>query len=414
MSWLHRIGSIWRSRNLDRDLNDELRFHIEMRAKEHLAAGMTPEEARRAAERQFGNAALIKDRTRDVNVARWMESGLQDTRYAARSLRKNPAFASIAIAVLALGIGANSAMFSVVNAVLLKPLPYANPDRLFYLTTRAPRFNLDLANTPLYGAWREQTQFFENAAAYTSQSKNLVDKDPERVTAGMVTASFLPTLGIQPVLGRGINPDEDRPGGPHAAVLTHSFFERKFHGEASVLGKTIDLDDQPYTVVGVMGADFRFPQSGDYDLLVPLAQPTTWAAGSGGLIVDIVARVRPGIEVERMRADLTIVYNRQPNHGPRGTQVKALRLDRAMVGDHRTVLLILLGAVGFVLLIACGNVANLLLGRAAARQREVAVRAALGAGRGRLIRQFLTESLLLSLMGAGLGLLLARYAIQVS
>ncbi len=414
MSWLSRLGSLLRSNRLDRDLSDELRFHIDMRMRDNLAAGMPPHEARRDAELRFGNTALIKDRTRDRNVIQWLETALQDLRYAVRGLRKNPGFAAVAILVLALGIGANSAMFSVVNAVMLKPLPYADSSRLLWLANYNPTFNAEFADSRSWQDWSSQTQLFENVAAIVFKDANLIQGDaPARVSLAKVSRNFFDTLGVAPSLGRGFTAEEDRFKSPSVAILTRALFEQRFAGDPGVLGKTVDLDDELYTIVGVMPAGFHMPQRVDVDLLTPLALgPETQE--SGFLLLDVIAKVRPGVRINRVRSELaTLVHqHHEENVAVGDRQVHADMLERHLVGESRTPLLILLGAVGLVLLIACGNVANLLLGRAAARQREVAVRAALGAGRVRLFRQFLTEAALLSISGAGLGLLLAQYTIR--
>ncbi len=414
MSWTGRFRSLLRSDRLDRDLSDELRFHVEMRTRDNLAAGMSADDARRDAERRFGNAALIKDRTRDRNVIRWLESAMQDIRYALRGLRKNPGFASVAILVLALGIGANSAMFSVVNAVMLKPLPYADSSRLLWLANYLPAFKAEIADSRNWQEWNSQKQLFENVSAIVFDDANLIQGDsPARVSVAIVSRNLFDTLGISPALGRGFTAEEDRYKGPRVAILTHALFEQRFAGDPAVLGKTVDLDDNLYTVVGVMPAGFHMPQRVDVDLLTPLALGPQ-SQESGLLLLDVIAKMRPGVRIDRVRSDLTALLYQHRSDAVhfQDPQVHAEILERHLVGDNRTPLLILLGAVGLVLLIACGNVANLLLGRAAARQREVAVRAALGAGQARLFRQFLTEAVLLSMAGAGLGLVLAQYTLR--
>ena len=398
----------------EKKLNSEIEFHIEQQIRDYVAQGMDPEEARRRVRIEFGGAAAIKEECRDVWSLQTLETAWKDVVYGLRVLRSAPLFTLTAILALALGVGANSAMFSVIYAVLLRPLPYAEPDRLVWIAVHAPMLKADLASGIMYQRWREQTQLFGNVAAYTSTNHNIVGGDaPERVQTAIVSASFLPTLGVRPFLGRGISEEEDRPGGAHTAVLSYSLFERRFNGAASAIGKTIDLDDTAYTIVGVLPREFRFPQDLDVDLLVPLALPPENPAGPW-LLLSVIARMKPGMSADGVRMSLPPVddgmMRRPPGVPP--FEVKVVSLHRQMVGDQRTALLVLLAAVGLVLLIACCNVANLLMGRAAGRHREVAVRGALGAARGRLIRQFLIESLLLSAGGAGLGLLLARLSIQ--
>jgi putative ABC transport system permease protein len=333
----------------------------------------------------------------------------KDLQFAARSFLKNPGFSMVAILALALGIGANSAMFSVVDAILLKPLPYPKPEQLVWLTQNIPIFHADIATDADYWDWRSQSQLFDEVAGSDTMDFNLVGgAEPERIVGVGVTRSFFTTLGLTPALGRTFTEDEDRPGGANVAILSHVLYVSRYGSNPGILGQSIRLDDKPYTVVGVMPASFRMPNDRDVSLLVP-AQFHHPSPSGNMLLISIIGRVKAGVPLERIRRELT---EARKSSSKREVSLKVIPLHQQIVGQGRTPLLILFGAVGLVLLIACGNVANLLLARAADRRREIALRSALGAARMRLFRQLLTESVLLSAAGAVLGLIFARFAIQ--
>ncbi|PYV39773.1 MAG: hypothetical protein DMG06_22235 [Acidobacteria bacterium] len=345
---------------------------------------------------------------------------LNDLRYAFRMLLKNPGFTSVAALTLALGIGANTAMVGVINGVLLRPLPFKDPARLVSVTDFVPQQNSILVMDSDYFAWRRQNEVFEDMAAYTGRDLTLTGVgDPERLQAGKITASFLTVLGVKPLLGRGILAQEDRPGGPRVVLLSHALWQRRFGAEASVIGEILALDGNNYTVVGVMPADFEFLDNIKADLFVPLALPdNAGLAGRTVTLLNVIARLKPAVTLQRAESDLTTLNHRLQATYPvpfaqmmAGAQARVVPLHDKLVGNVRPSLLVLLGAVGFVLLIACANIANLQLARAVTRQKEIAIRSALGADRLRLARQFLTESVLLAALGGAAGILLAPWGV---
>jgi putative ABC transport system permease protein len=355
---------------------------------------------------------------------------MNDLKFAFRQLLKNPGFTAVAVFTLALGIGANTAIFSVVNAVLLRPLPYPEPGQLAQLL-RAERSGKPSAiiGSTGFAEVKGQSQSLARVAAYSGGDMTLTGAGPaERVVSGAVTADFFPLLGVQPAWGRNFTQEEDTPNGPKAVILGHGLWQSRFGGDPGVLGRTITLNQQSYTVVGILPARFQYPEG--FQIWTPLALSKTDAGGAneglGRLLLKAIARLKPGVTLQQAQAELQTIAQRiqpgEPTATPRGeggeggeggdSVLTLVGLHEQFVGDVKRSLLVLLGAVALVLLIACANVANLLLARAAARQREMAVRAALGAGRLRIARQLLTESMLLSLAGGGLGLLVAFWGVQ--
>ncbi|AKQ70477.1 hypothetical protein A176_007389 [Myxococcus hansupus] len=345
-----------------------------------------------------------------------MDPLLQDVRYALRSLRKSPGFAVVAVLALALGIGANSAVFSVVSGVLLTPPPLSEPDRLVDLSNtfaKAGRKGLT-SSVAEYRDYRELPRVFASVAAFTDGDMTLTGLDtPQHLRVVEATASFLPTLGVTPALGRGFTEDEETPGQHQVVVLSHAMWRTHFSEDPGVLGRTLQLDGEPYTVVGVLPRGVVFPA--DSDLYRPFAPSPELASEEKRetRFLEVLARLKPGVTLEAARKDLARVSlalaEAHPKYGLAERSIGMDSLEDTLVGEVRGPLWLLLGAVGFVLLVACSSVANLLLARAAARGREVSIRAALGAGRGRLLAQFLTESLVLSVAGGVLGLLLALW-----
>jgi putative ABC transport system permease protein len=412
----------------ERELDEEISAHLEMETERNVADGMSPEDARLAARRSFGSLAIAKEDSREMWGLGSLEILWQDLRYGLRMLLKNPGFTLIAVLTLALGIGANTAIFSVVNVLLFKPLPYPGSERLMQL------YKFNTAREREYPQWeypkfemlRDQNRLFDLVAAFQDTSATITgDEEPERVNFEFVSASYFPLLGLSPVIGRTFSAEEDRTPGAHpVAVIGNGLWRRRFGADPQVIGKTLTISGKPYTVIGVLPAEFR-GQTGNAEMWLPIMMwpgfrfPSN-AKNSWALIL---ARLKPDVTVRAAQAEMDGLARKMieafppldigiPGIGREAVRLKALK-DARTNPELKNAFAILLAAAGFVLLIACANTANLLLARADSRRKEMAMRIALGAGRFRLVRQMLTESALLSVAGGAAGLLVAKWGVDL-
>ena len=410
--WI-RVRALLRRKSAEMELDDELRFHLERQVEKYVQSGMSREEARRRARVEFGGVELAKEECRDARGVNFVESVGQDLRYGVRTLGKNPGFTAVAILTLALGIGANTAVFTVVNGVLLRPMPFPEPERLVLvsLTPRGGPFEWQPGVSDRdYLPFRGQDQTFERIASFTSRATaNLTGAgDPAQIPVAYVTSDFFPTLRANPEIGRGFLAEEEEPGRDNVAVLSNELWKERFGADLGILGKTVRLDGISRTVVGVMPPGFAFP---DAKVWMPLKVRID---EHNFFTRPVVGRLKPGVTPRQAQAELEAFADRRPL-GPGETKQERLPqiipLKDLLVANIRPSLLVFAGAVAFVLLIACANVANLFLARAAGRGQEMALRSTLGAGRWRLVRQLLTESTLLSLAGGACGILIAFWSV---
>jgi len=418
MNWLKQLFS---RRRLYGDLSEEIREHLEEKVAGLVRNGMSRKDSELAARLEFGNVTLMEENARDV--WRWpsIENLLHDIRYGFRMLTNNPGFSVVAIVTLALGIGANTAIFSVVYAALMRPLPYWQPNRLITLSEVRPQEGkstaLDTriwnASYPDYLDWTHQSSSFQSLAGFSGDGFTLHGAgEPEMVFGAQATINFFSTLGVKPILGRDFASGEDIAAGPKVAILTYGSWIRRFGGDKRVLGRAIQLDDKSVSIIGVLPREFEFAPRGNAEIWVPLHLEKGLLSRRNLRWMPVIGRLAPGATPEQARAELQSINAGLAAAYPQengAIEVVMVPLRARIVGQVQPLLLVLFGAVGFVLLIACANVANLLLARAAGRRREFSIRAALGAGRGRLITQLLVETMMLAAAGGALGLLLAEW-----
>src|SRR5262245_36033746 len=441
MTWLrlfiHRLCGLFLKRKMERDLEDEIRSHLDMQIEDNLRQGMSPEEARYQAMRKFGGVEQVKESYRERHSLPMVESTLQDLRYALRTLRRNPGFAAVAVLTMALGIGANTAIFSLIDAVLLKRLPVKNPEQLVLLRHADSRGTVTPFGYHTYKRFRDQNQVFSGVLAYYQLRLTVtVDGQPEPAVAGqLVSGNYYDVLGLNAALGRTIVPDDDRaPGESPVCVISYNYWRRRFNCAPDIVGKTIHLSGAPFTIIGVTRPEFFGLEVGSsMDISVPLMMQTQALPGiesfadSGSSALTLLGRLRPGVTMSQAHAGLSVLYQQivaeYASQG--GKRSRESWLEEKLVfepGGHglselrrqfSRPLLALMIVVAMVLLVACANVAGLLLARSVARRKEISIRLILGCGRLRLARQLLTESVLLGSLGGLLGLLFAAWGTRL-
>jgi len=414
------LKSIVHRRKLETDLEREMRFHLEMEMNANIGKGMSPAQAREASLRSFGSVEQVKEAVRGSWGARFFDTMMQDVRFAIRNMRKNPGFSAVVLLTLALGIGANTAMFSVINGVLLRALPYGGGDRLVVLHQPAAGIKTgDVGFSPKEIAdYREQSRTLDAVVEYHSMSFNLFGRgEAQRVQTGVVSANFFDILGVRPLHGRTFVAADDAPGAPAVLVLSYPYFKSAFGGDPAIVGQTFEMNDKVHTVVGVLPAVPQYPDENDIYMpssACPFRSAQATIDNRQARMLAAFGRLRPGATIEQAQSDLALIAGHfaaaYPSDYPAvdGITAKVEKLREELVHPARQTLLILFATTGFVLLLVCANVANLMLARTAGRERELSLRMALGAGRGRLIRQLLTESAVLSLAGGALGLAFAQ------
>src|SRR6201982_1425004 len=421
MSVLNRIAACWRNLfrkgDVEQELSDELAYALDALVEKKITEGLSEVEARRQAAMQLGGVEQLKEKVREAKAGYYVEGVGRDLRYAGRMFFKNPGFAAVAIIALALGIGANTAIFSLVNGVLLRPLPFPDAERIIYIEGKNPGAGVSESNISFldFTDWSQQTDLFASTPAYWTGTANFGadGAEPERVPRAGATSGFFSVLGVQPVLGRTFVPEDDKGWPQNVAIISHGLWKRRFGSDPGIVGKQVQMSSRPLTIIGVMPSGFEYPE-----------QTQVWVTSAVNLsdeprdnrVWSAIARLNTGIDLKQAQTRLSAInaqLGKQFHETNKGWDVFVSTLHERLVREVKPSLLALLGAVGFVLLIACANVANLLLARSAARQKEIAIRAAMGASRTRVLRQMLTESILLSAIGGIAGLFLSIWLTDV-
>jgi putative ABC transport system permease protein len=413
----YRLRALFERRAMESELDEELRYHLDRQSEKLQRAGIPAAESMRQARIALGGPEQVREQCRDARGTRWLEDLSKDVRYGFRILASSPAFAGIAVLSLALGIGANTAIFSVADTILLRPMPYQDPSKLVMIWDTFPERSdwHNVVGPADYLRWQRESSAFEAIAAINADVSNLTGvDDPQEIRGQMVTANLLPLLGVSPALGRGFTEEEAR-SKAKVVVLGHRFWEQRFHANAAALGRTVELDSVPYTVIGVMPPNFEFLDS-DSQYWVPYFVDPLKDYSRTGRYLRAIARLKPGFSMTQAVAQMKTIAARAERGNPnfsKGWGVRLVDLREEISGEYRQPVLVLLGAVGLVLLIACANIASLLLARATSRSREMAIRTSLGAGPWRIARQLLAESGVLAALGGALGLLLAVWSVDL-